>query len=282
MAEQIWQMDLYRCPLQDEERRVLWELVVCDAGGTVQHIASCPQSQVNRDWLLGQLQQAVATKNRLPDKIQVFRPQSLALLEFAAAKLGIAVEATRRTPALKRLLLARSLQYSSFPNYTVQPHNPLALNSPPPVPLPEKLWGDRWRFATLNAADIVDTFSGRMLPILDMPESLLPLNLGLASTVSIPGVVIDGGRQALRLARWIEQSRPISLHYISGAPDGLILQAGLVDRWIVATFDDLDVMTAAQKFEQRKQSSQELHFLLIQPDDSGMTYSGFWLLKPED
>jgi len=86
----------------------------------------------------------------------------------------------------------------------------------------------------------------------------------------------------MRLARWLQQARPVGLNYISGAPDGLILEAGLVDRWIVATFEDPEVTTAAQAFEQRKKHCRGLHFLLVQPDDSGMTYSGFWLLRAED
>jgi hypothetical protein len=51
------------------------------------------------------------------------------------------------------------------------------------------------------------------------------------------------------------------------------------DRWILNTFDDPDMRSAAQQYEQRKQASQGLHFLLVQPDDSGMTYTGFWLLR---
>ncbi|NER29619.1 MAG: DUF1092 family protein, partial [Symploca sp. SIO1C4] len=61
--------------------------------------------------------------------------------------------------------------------------------------------------------------------------------------------------------------------------DGLILDAGLVDRWVVATFDDREVAAAALVYQQRQQLSKGLHFLLVQPDDSGMTYSGFWLLQ---
>nr|WP_317106120.1 Tab2 family RNA-binding protein [Chroococcidiopsis sp. SAG 2025] len=37
----------------------------------------------------------------------------------------------------------------------------------------------------------------------------------------------------------------------------------------------------AQIYAQRQQQSQGLHFLLVQPDDSGMTYTGFWLLRDE-
>jgi hypothetical protein len=155
-------------------------------------------------------------------------------------------------------------------------------NRLPPVPVPENLWGDRWQFASLPAGELVDAFANRMIPILSMPDQLLPLNLGLASSIPIPGVVINGGRRALRLAQWVEQTQPSSLNFIAGAPNGLILEAGLRDRWIVATFEDTVVETAAQLFTQRKIASRGLHFLLVQPDDSGITYSSFWLLKAEN
>jgi RNA-binding protein Tab2/Atab2 len=148
----------------------------------------------------------------------------------------------------------------------------------PPQPLPDQLWGDRWRFAALPAGDIADAFVDRMIPVLHMPAALLPLKLGVASTVPIPGVVIDGGRRSMPLARWLQAAEPIGLSYIAGAPDGLILAAGEIDRWILATFEDATVSAAGAEFEQRKQQSQGLHFLLVQPDDSGMTYTGFWLL----
>jgi hypothetical protein len=64
-----------------------------------------------------------------------------------------------------------------------------------------------------------------------------------------------------------------------GEPDGLILEAGLCDRWVITTFNDADVARAGQQFERRKQASQGLHFLLVRPDDSGMTTTGLWLLQ---
>lgn len=267
----IWQADFYRRPLQDASGQVLWELLICDVERTFEFIALCPQSQVKVDWVVAQLQ--VAAGGELPSLIQVFRPQSLSLITTAAEQLGIVVEPNRRTYALKELLLERSHLYPDMA--------PLALDKPPPMPLPEMLWGEQWRFAALDAIAL-SSFQERPIPIIYLPEFLLPLNLGLASSVAVPGVVIDGGRQSLRLARWLEQSRPVALNYVAGAPDGLILEAGLVDRWIVATFADLDVAAAANVYEQRKQQSQGLHFLLVQPDDSGMTYSGFWLLRQDD
>ena len=80
-----------------------------------------------------------------------------------------------------------------------------------------------------------------MIPIVEMPDEFTPIKLGLASDIAVPGVVIDGGRRSLQLARWLQAARPISLTAIVGSPDGLILEAGEVDRWIVATFDDPEV-----------------------------------------
>jgi hypothetical protein len=276
----VWQTDFYRRPLCDATGQVLWELAICDPEWHFTYTAYCPQSEVNVRWLVSQLQ-AAAGGSGLPDTIQVFRPQALNLLNVAGEELGIAVEATRRTAALKQWLRERAVAYPQQENHTGEAYDPLALDRPPPVPLPEELWGEQWRFASVPAGYLEETFAERPIPIAQMPEALLPLKLGLASTVPIPGVAIDGGRQSMQLARWFQSVRPVALNYIPGPPDGLILEAGLVDRWVVATFEDPEVAQAARRYQQRKQHSQGLHFLLVQPDNSGMTYTGFWLLKPE-
>jgi len=270
----IWQADFYRRPWQDAAGQGLWELLICDATRTFEYQAICPQSQANSNWLISQIE--LAAGEHLPDSIQVFRPQSLSLIGLAGTQLGISVEPTRRTFALKQWLEERIPQYS--PNNA---YNPLALDKPPPTPLPENLWGEQWRFATLPAGDIESAFTQRPIPILKLPEFLLPINLGLASTIPVPGIVIYGGRQSMRLARWLQESRPVALNYSAGDLSGLILEAGLVERWIVATFADQEVAAAAKAYEQRKQLTQGLHFLLVQPDDSGVTYSGFWLLHQD-
>jgi hypothetical protein len=271
-----WQIDFHKLPLVDKSN--LWELLICDDHGSIIHEARCLQSQANSDWLVTQLSHALE-KDR-PDVIQVFRPQILGLLTIAAQQLGIEIEATRRTNVLKKELKKRASNYTNtIPNYA-----PVALEKPPPQALPENLWGEQWNFASVEARGLIEMFGDRPIPIKDIPESLLPLNLGIASTTNIPGVVIYGGKTSLQLARWLEREKPVFLNYIPteiGRSGGLILETGLVDRWIVATFEDREVAQAAQNYEQRKQASQGLHFLLVQPDDSGMTYTGFWLLKEE-
>lgn len=117
------------------------------------------------------------------------------------------------------------------------------------------------------------------MPVLALPETRSPLRLGLAATLPIPGVIIDGGRRSLALAFWLRDTQPIALKFIPGPINGLILEAGETDRWVLATFTDAEVTQSAQLFVERKYRSQGLHFLLVQPDNTGVTYSGFWLLQ---
>ena len=283
----IWQVDFYYFPWLNNQGQKKWKLLICDLGfaearsdriGNVVHEAECSQAQANAEWLISQLHQAAAKE--LPAKIQVFRPQALGLLSLAAEKLGIKIEATRRTSALKQELIRQASTYNTqIPNY-----NPLALDKPPPQPLPENLWGETWNFVSIAAGDIEQTFRDRPMPVLDLPESLLPINLGISSAVSIPGIVMYGGRKSLQIVRWLQQQQPVALNYIPtevGKSGGLVLESGLVDRWIFATFEDNNIAQAARRYEQSKEQSQGLHFLLVQPDDSGMTSTGFWLLKDE-
>ncbi|MBD1909625.1 MULTISPECIES: Tab2/Atab2 family RNA-binding protein [unclassified Leptolyngbya] len=274
----VWQVDFYRRPLQDEAGQSLWELVVCEAtGADFGGLSLCPQQEANAAWIAQQLQYMAGGK--LPEKLQVFRPQALSLVTEAAQRLGIEVEATRHVPVLKQLLQRRAADYVQMPGYTGQAYDPLALEMPPPVPVPETLWGDRWRFGSIAAADLEPAFAAKPIPIFSMPKDLMPANLGLASTLAIPGVIIDGGRVSMRLAQWLGSIKPAFLSYIPGSPDGLILDAGLADRWVLATFEDPDVQAAAKSFQERQTKAQGLHFLLVQPDDSGVTYSGLWLLQ---
>lgn len=279
----IWQVDFYRRPLKDEVGNSLWELAICNSDKTFAAYGFCPQSDANADWLSSQLESLIQERDA-PQSLQVFRPQCQSLVETAAGRLNIPVVPTRRTLALKDYLRDRAALYSTLPQYDPQQgqsYDPVAIECPPPVPVPDALWGDRWRLASMGAGDLEPFFRNKPIPILDIPAHLSPIPLGLASDVAIPGIVINGGRQSMRLAQWLQRQRPVFLNYIPGEPDGLILDAGLCDRLILATVDDDDVRSAAYAYQQKLANSNGLHFLLIQPDDSGMTYSGMWLLRAE-
>ena len=273
-----WQADFYRRPLQDAGQPV-WELVICCPEAAFVVHGFCRQSDATAAWLTAQLE-AVLQHHERPREIQVFRPQSLSLLQAAAQPLDIPVMATRRTPLLKAHLRDRLGVYQSMTGYTGEAYQPNTIESPPPVPMPEHLQGDQWRFGAIAAGDLTTFIEETPLPICSAPSALWPLSLKLASDLPVPGVIIDGGRQSMRLALWLQEQAPVSLSHIPGAPDGLILETGLSDRWVVATFEDPEVSKAGQTFMRRCQRSRGLHFLLVQPDDFGVTYSGLWLLQP--
>ncbi len=267
----ILQADISSRPQQNEHGEILWELVICAADGGWYHTAICPQKQVNSDWIAAQIK--LAMTDDLHKIIQVFRPQSFGLIQTAGAKLGIEVVATRRTIALKKLLHQQAQSYGNS-NY-----QPLLIESPPPLPIPDYLVGDKWQFVTLTAGQLVSDFADRPIPIVSMPDYLLPPHWGLGSNVAVPGVIIYGGRQSMRLARWMAEIAPVSLNYLGDDPGGLVLDAGLADRWVMLTFNDPEVSQAAKLFEARKLLVHGLHFLLVTPDDSGITNSGVWLLQ---
>ena len=272
----IWQADFYYHSSLENDKQ--WLLVICTSPNNNIHeikpiyIAECSSDNANAAWL--EQQMLLVDEGKLPDKIQVFRPQALGLITVATEKLGIKVEATRNTDNLKQILTER---YKNNPNY-----NPVALEKPPPQALPENLWGDEWQIANIAAGQIIDLFSDRPIPISSIPPELYPINLNLTSDIFIPGVVVFGGRKSMQLARWIGEQNPAFIKYIPtevGKSGGFILETGLVDRWVFNTFESEQAASIARKYEDNKQTSKGLHFLLIQPDDSGMTTTAFWLLR---
>ncbi len=275
----IWEVDCYRRPLRNAAGKPLWELLVCDRDFQFTYGATAPQSAVNSDWLQQQLTLAQQKSGQTPDEIRIFRPQCLSLLQVAAEPLSLTVVPSRTTPTLKRWLVQRSQWYPNQSEYSGEPYDPIALEQPAPVPMPEHLWGEQWRFGSLSAQDLQESLIYEPMPFQSVPAEFLPLKQGLPSTAAIPGVIIDAGRRSLLLAQWLHEQQPAALTYIPGAPDGVILEAGLVDRWVLTTFEDTQVATAGQQFRERQQQAQGLHFLLVRPDDSGMTFTGLWLLR---
>jgi hypothetical protein len=275
----VWEADCYRRPCQDEHGNPLWELLLCDRAFDFTYGAMVSQSEATADWVQQQLAIAFSKAGYQPTALHGFRPQTIALLQAATAALEVAVVPTRHTPTLKQWLVQRAKWYPTQLNFSGQAYDPLTLERPAPGPVPEFLWGEQWRFGAVSATDFQGGLAAEPIPIQTVPSAWLPLALGLASATAIPGVIIDGGQRSLALAQWLASQSPVTLTAIAGEPDGLILEAGLCDRWILATYEDPQVKMAAKTFMQRQQAAKGLHFLLVRPDDSGMTYTGLWLLR---
>lgn len=275
----IWQVDFDRRPLKNTEDYPLWELTVYDPQTQMACHRLCPEPNVSPDWLIAELKELFTLMGPPPTQFQVFRPRSLTFMTDVGKTLNIAVEATRQTPGLKRVLQVRTQAYAQLPEFTGQSYDPLAIEPLPPQPMPEHLWGDQWQFVTLAASELESVLLQRPIPLRTVPEMLLPSQLGLAADTRIPGVLINGGRRSMQLAQWLHKQQPAAIQAMRAELSGLIMAAGLNERYVLVTYDDANIVSAAQGFEQGKQGSQGLHFLLVQPDDSGVTYTGLWLLS---
>jgi hypothetical protein len=150
----------------------------------------------------------------------------------------------------------------------------------PPQPLPENLWGDRWQFVGLPAQDLELYLLERPIPIRKVSELALPSQQQLAKTLLIPGIAIEAGRQSMQLARWVDAQHPQAIEAVNRELGALMLTSEQnAAQWILATYQDQEVRLAAQTFEERKIQSCGIHFLLIQPDSTEVTYSGLWILR---
>jgi RNA-binding protein Tab2/Atab2 len=151
----------------------------------------------------------------------------------------------------------------------------------PPQPLPEHLWGDLWQFVSLSAEALELRLWERPIPIREASSLALPSQQNLGATVPIPGILINAGRQAMALSRWLAERKPTQIAAVTLELGAIILTTAQKERWILATYQDETVRDAGKTFESRKAQSNGIHFLLIQPDDSGVTHTGLWILKDE-
>lgn len=151
----------------------------------------------------------------------------------------------------------------------------------PPLPLPDHLMGEEWRFAALTAVDLQNRLIPRPMPIQGLLAELLPSELKLPPETLVPGVVIYGGKRSLKLGQWLADQSPRHLQFIQGELSGVTLTTRQEQRWVFLTFQDLEVIAAARQFEERKARAMGLHFLLVQPDDSGVTETALFLLRKE-
>jgi RNA-binding protein Tab2/Atab2 len=151
----------------------------------------------------------------------------------------------------------------------------------PPQPLPENLWGDLWQFVSLSAEALELRLWERPIPVRAASPFALPSQQTLGATVPIPGILINAGQQAMRLSRWLAERKPKQIAAVNLELGAIILTTAHNERWILATYQDAAVRDAGKTFEFRKTQSKGIHFLLIQPDDSGVTHTGLWILKDE-
>ncbi len=279
----IWELDFYSRPVLDEQKKKVWELLICESPLQVdrpleslfRYAEFCPSNQVNSAWLKTALQTAIAQADRPPDKIRFFRQAMNNMIMKGCDDLGLPAQLSRRTLALSQWLRERQEQvYAEMEGFQAGNNPSVSFPTTAVQRLPDALRGDRWDFVSLEASVLLEMQDWAI----DFGEAF-PLNLaGIHPTTLVPGLRIFSSR-ALPLAAWMAGLELACVRFDSGPPPLLILETGVSDRWALAGLPTSTLQTEAQNFEAAKQQANQVHFLAVQSDPQSETFAGFWLLQ---
>jgi RNA-binding protein Tab2/Atab2 len=277
----IWELDYYSRPILDEQNKKLWEVLICesptridsDPASLFRYAEYCSSSQVNSVWLKAAIQEAIARAPKPPDKIRFFRQAMSNMITTACKGLDIPAQLSRRTIALSQWVNDRfQTVYPEHPGFQPGKNPSVTFPTIPPESLPDALLGQKWTFATLEASAFDDMNEWSI----EFGEAF-PLKMaGLQSNTAIPGLIIYSPR-AVPMAAWMSGLEMTAIQF-DPEPPRLLLETGVVDRWVLSSLD-AKTQVEAQQFEVAKQQANRVHFLALQTDPNVEAFAGFWLLQ---
>jgi len=278
----IWELDFYSRPILDENKKKIWEVLVCESpldsrtnpNSLFRYAKYCPSTQVNSVWLKTALEEAISEAGVAPVKFRFFRRQMNNMIVKACDDLGIPPQPSRRTLALYQWLQQRMEEvYPQEPGYQAATNPSVRFETPNPQRLPDPLIGQQWAFVSLEASAFAEMHEwdigfGEAFP-LEM--------IGLTPETKIPGVIIYSPR-SVPLAGWMSGIELAFLKFSDRPLPRLLLETGASDSWIMGNIKP-QTLTAAQEFEEAKQKASGVHFLAVQSDPQTESFAGFWLLQ---
>ena len=195
----IWELDYYSRPILDDNKKKIWEVLLCESATDVKTDTStlfryakyCPSSTVNSVWLSDAIKEAIDQAGETPIKIRFFRRQMNNMIAKACENVGIPSLPSRRTLILNQWIQQRMEEvYPNESGYQGSKNPSVRLDAPLPQRLPDALEWEKWGFVTLSASDFAD-----------MPEwdigfgEAFPLNqTQINPDTPIPGVLIFTSR----------------------------------------------------------------------------------------
>lgn len=284
-----WEVDFYSRPILEADGRKRWELLICS---TPEHVSGansgdptspfrfekrCSADTVNSQWLREALSEALALAHEQgfvsPRRLRCWRGSMRAMVQRAADTLGLEVLPSRRCFTLKDWLAERERElYPTQEGYLAGPLAPSPQpQRPAPLPWPEVARGDQWSWATLPLSALSDA-----------PEwgwgfgALLPIPLGFSAEAPVPGIRLFSRQRALAIAGWLAGLEPVRLEVEQGQ---LVLEAGLDDRWRLATLPEREASAAQEAFLQAREQAGGVQFLAVQSAEGDSHFEGFWLLR---
>lgn len=279
----VWEIDFYSRPILDERQKKIWELLVCTPDRTFEYTKYCAGSEANARWLEATLMEVMEEWQQSqgleagikPDKIRFFRRQMSNIISRACKAIGVPSQASRRTFGIYQWLLERSQQvYPKHPGYQPLMAPPAEFEPAEALPLPDALVGQGWSVVTLPVKAFAEMADW------DIAFSdVFPLDLlGLEPDAMIPGLLFFSER-AMPLAGWMSGLELACLTFEPTPTPRLLLETGLIERWVIAGLGDPQLRAEIEAFERTKRSVQQVHFLAVQSSPEAEDFAGFWLLQ---
>lgn len=278
----IWELDFYSRPVLDENKKKLWEVLICESPLDVgtqsdslfRYSQFCSNTEVNSVWLKGALEKAIAQAPQPPDRVRFFRRQMNNMITKACADAGIPAAPSRRTLALNQWILERMARvYPAMETYQLAPTPSVILPNVPAQTLPDALLGERWAFVTLEASAFAEMPEWEI----GFSEAFPPEMFDLTPDTPVPGLIIFSSR-ALPLAAWMSGLELAFLRF-NESPPQLVLETGANDSWILAPLPTAELQAEVKGFEAKKKAANQVHFVAVQADEKSEAFTGFWLMQ---
>jgi hypothetical protein len=278
----IWELDFYSRPIVDENKKKVWEVLICesptDVGADVSNLFRyaeyCSNSQVNSAQLSESIVKAIDQAGVSPDRIRFFRQSMNNMITKACSDAGIPCQPSRRTYMLNQWLKDRIASvYPQEEGYQVGGNATVAFPLTPPQPLQDALRAQKWGTVALEASALSDMNEWAI----DFGEAYPIGQLNLAPDTLVPGLILYSER-ALAIAAWMSGLELATVRYDTQDGQQLVLETGVIDRWSLAQLLNMPLQAEARQFEDRKIAAGGVHFLAIQKSPEEEAFAGFWLL----
>ncbi|MEM9537876.1 MAG: Tab2/Atab2 family RNA-binding protein [Cyanobacteria bacterium P01_E01_bin.42] len=290
MGTTIWELDFYSRPIFDENKKKLWEVLICESPLDIERSPDSlfkfskftDNKSVNSIWLRKAIEEAIAEAPDPPDRIRFFRRAMNNMILKACEEADIPAIPSRRTYALNQWIEERIANfYPTQEGYDEDAAKAASVQYPPlnAVPLPDAVRGDRsdcWAFVSLEA----EAFAEMKDWEIGFSEAFPLAMMGISPEMKIPGLIIFSPR-ANPLAAWMSGLELGYLQLEGGKFPRMRLETGASDSWILADIKDNNILAEAQGFNAAKQKANNVHFLAIQANPESESFTGFWLLKED-
>lgn len=270
-----WEIDCYSRPVQMDDTKKLWEILVTDTSGAFRYLKTLPSNVVNSRTVRKVVEDLIDASPVRPRKIRFFRNQMFNMITIALNPLDIEVKPSRYAPNLLMWLSDREkFVYPNMKGYNpnLKQQTILDYEVSQAERLPDVLRAQSYAFVALPAEAFWNSEvtrenikRGRLSPLRDLPK-----------TGWVHGITLFSVR-AESIAAWMD-GLEISSVKADLLGRELLLNTDITTQYVVAPLSDAQ-KKEAKIFEKGKAEANGYHFLSVQTKADADGVEAFWLLR---